>query len=145
MKKLLAVSLAVFLASPSWAGIAARSPKEHLDLNYTLNFGTACTSAGALYAIILSTGNAAADYTICKDSAPTVNTMTVVSNTASIGPRIYNSSSTAVSGLGLPSNGNINFVYDPPLLFFNGLTCATNSASDAATVIYECGRGLTGN
>lgn len=145
MKKLIGLSLGalVFVSGVSFAGQAVRSPKEHFDLNYTLSWTTGSTQAGALYAVQLGSANAFNDYVTCRDSAPTVNQMRITDNTATIGPRIYYSSSAVVSNT-VAGQGNVNFVFDPPLLFFNGLVCTASSASDQATIVYEQGRGLSG-
>lgn len=147
MKKLIGVSFAVLVSmilfrSASQAAQAVRSPKEHIDLNFTTVWSTASVYPGALYAVILGSGNAQNDYVVCKDTNTAIGLNSANTTSATLGPRIYFSSMTYSSSMS--TNGNVNFVFDPPLVFFNGMVCALSSASDQATVVFEQGRGLSG-
>lgn len=132
------------------ASVGVRAPKQMYELNYTtaISSVTAFTvlestsgiqKAGAVYQLILSTG-ASGDYVILFDTSTATGLVLgppsggATQAPSQIGPRYYFSSTSA----------NTTIVFDPPLQFYNGLMMYESSATNAAGVSYELGRGLNG-
>jgi len=139
----------VSLAQPVQASIVARSPKEVFLSSYTTGVvlvspaistnavANAAFMPGAVYQLILSSG-AAGEYFQLYDSTSTAGiTCGALSNGAqqlNIGRFLF-SSTTA----------NVNFTFDPPIVFHNGLAVCDSAATGQAILTYELGRGLSGN
>jgi len=151
---LLAVGCVVTLSLNSDASVVARGPKKVFNLNYTLAISsvtpftvlqatsTVQDQPGAVYAIILGTGTAG-DFVTLYDTVPfnaaslqtTPCTAAVSTNCGYLlAPRIYFGSTSATT----------NIVFDPPLIFYHGLLAMESAAGDQAGIVYEAGRGVSG-
>lgn len=132
-------------------GAVPRSPKEVYVLSYTTTistvtpaistFGvtTAAFQPGAVYQVTLSTQGAntlvvGSDFFQMYDSTGSVTTCGALpTGSTYLGSRVIFASATVT-----------NVVFDPPLLFHNGLVVCNSSVQDQASITYELGRGLSG-
>lgn len=132
----------------SEASVVARAPKKA----YTLTYSTVISSItpftvlqatstlqdqpGAVYQVVLSSG-AASEYITLFDTVP-FNTgflaNTTVGQTYQLGPRLLFGSTTA----------NTTITFDPPMIFYHGLMILDSAVTGQATILYEEGRGISG-
>lgn len=150
---LLAFGLVAMGSLATRASVVARSPKEVYVLSYTTTVSTvtpaissnAATNAafqpGAVYQLLFSTG-AAGEYFEMYDSTGTVGISCGAPANGSaqllLGPRFMLPqliTSTTTSGV----------VFDPPLVFHNGLVACDSAVTGQTSISYELGRGLSGN
>lgn len=156
MKKLLSLALlavGLFVVSRNAeAGSLPRTPKEVFVSTYTTGAvfippaistsatGNAAYSPGAIYEVVLATG-ASAEFVLFVDTTSCVGVTagmapTALGNGATLAlPRLYYGSTTA----------GTDYKFDPPVEFHNGLCAVGSAATGQFGVIYELGRGLSGN
>jgi hypothetical protein len=145
------LALMVIWSGSASASVGVRAPKRVFTFGFTNAVSSVTTftqfestsgfsKAGAVYQVILGTG-ASTDYLVLLDSNTGVGYAAAGAGpgigllVGQIGPRLYFSSATQ----------NSSFVFDPPLLFTNGLMAIMSSAVDTAGISWEEGRGLSGN
>lgn len=144
---LLAFGLMMIASVNSKASVVARMPKEVFVSSYTTGLvqitpavstpiANNAFQPGAVYQVVLSSG-ANGEYFQMYDSTGSVG-ITCASGggpaQTALTTHLFFSSTSA----------NTNFVFDPPLMFHNGLTVCDSAATGQAAVTYELGRGLSG-
>ena len=127
----------------SEAGTSVRSPQKVFTSGYTTVVSsvtgfsvvdsTTLVKPGAVYQLIMSTGTAG-DYIVFFDTTNTTGLSNTSVTAAQMGPRIYFGSTTQSTVI----------TFDPPMLFSNGLFVQMSTNTNQIGVLFEVGRGLSG-
>jgi len=138
MRKLLGfLSLALLvggLAGKAEAAAGVRGGKNNVTIYNTTGLIGVSSGTATLYAVTLGTGTAGTDYVVLFDSASVTGITSTIQNQAAYRARLHVSSTTQ----------NTFYVFDPPLIFTNGIIAATSAGTLTATITFERGRAVTG-
>jgi len=151
MKKLLSLTLMAFgvlcLTHRAEASVVARAPKEVFVSSFTTGMvtitpaistnapSTAAFMPGAIYQVVLGTGASSEFYQLYDSTfVPTTCGASLGSTNPLLGPKLLFGSTTA----------NTTITFDPPLLFHNGLQGCDSAVTGQAAIVFELGRGLSG-
>lgn len=135
--KFIVLSLALvgfaLMAGNSEAAAGVRGGKQVAAQLQSTSPNTVTKVPTTVYSVLLGTG-AVTDFVVLYDSANATAATSVPQSAASGYRGRYYSTATA----------NGNFVFDPPLIFNNGLTVVNSTSVMSSFVTYEVGRTVQG-
>lgn len=118
------------MAQPSQAASARGGAKPTVAITYVTNVVGISSGPATLYSVYMSTG-AVGDFIALFDSNSIVGLS--ATSTTNLKTRVFAVSSTTL---------NTSMIFDPPLIFKNGLIATQSSGVDQSLIVYEKGIAL---